>query len=205
MIYRFLLLREESRVDVRCLRRVSLEQCREIVTRTLRQPSGGRFPLYLVLAAFTTIKKVFALSWLISDQPINAADSASGAGGDITISQGSQINFVVEVTERQVTRERVISTFDTKIAPNAIEDYLFLTTEGKEESDALQQAHRYFSQGHEVNFLKIADWIVAILAVLGKDGRDCFMKTMCELLQREETPKGLKVAWNRFLTEIASQ
>ena len=114
------------------------------------------------------------------------------------------IVLAAEITERPVEKSRVISIFDTKIAPNAIEDYLFFIKDYTQAKEALDQARRYFSQGHEVNFMEIKNWIVVMLSVLGKRGRDIFMKEMVSFLDDVDIPKALKIAWNEIITSIAS-
>ena len=160
--------------------------------------------MFLIVAAFKAIKDVFQLDWEIEYQGINVADQASGAGGDVTIKKGGEIVLAAEITERSVDKSRVISTFDTKIAPNAIEDYLFFIKDRENASAAFEQARRYFSQGHEVNFLEIKNWIVTMLSVLRKKGRNTFMKEMVSSLDAIETPTSLKIAWNEIIGDIAS-
>jgi hypothetical protein len=80
-------------------------------------------------------------------QGINVADSASGAGGDVTLVENGRIVLAAEVTERRVDKSRVVATFDTKIAPCGIEDYLFVVKDNADIAAAMDQARRYFSQG----------------------------------------------------------
>jgi hypothetical protein len=98
--------------------------------------------------------------WEIDYQGINVADAASGVGGDITITHEGKIVFAAEVTERPLERARIVATFNTKIAPNGIEDYLFFVRSETLADDARQQARQYFAQGHEVNFLEIKNWVL---------------------------------------------
>lgn len=203
-LYRFIRLREESTIEILKFKRISLEQCDSLISKLLNIQSGGRFPLYLIVAAFKAIKEVFELDWDIEFQDINVADFPSGAGGDVTLKQNGDIVLAAEITERPVEKSRVISIFDTKIAPNAIEDYLFFIKDYTQAKEALDQARRYFSQGHEVNFMEIKNWIVVMLSVLGKRGRDIFMKEMVSFLDDVDIPKALKIAWNEIITSIAS-
>ena len=201
-LFRFIQLREHSQIDISKLRRISLEQCDKLISDLLEIASGGRFPVFLIVAAFRALKAVFDLKWDIGFQGINVANGASGAGGDITIRQEGQILLAAEVTERAVGRSRVVSTFDTKIAPNAIEDYLFFIKDRTDAADAIRQARRYFSQGHEVNFMEIKDWMVNILSLLGKPGRDKFMSAMVSFLETDDVPAAVKTAWNEVIGGI---
>jgi len=107
-----------------------------------------------------------------------------------------------EVTERKVDKSRVIATFNTKIAPAGIEDYLFFLKEPPESEELKQQAKQYFSQGHEVNFVEIKNWILMTLATLGHAGRSRFGEAMVERLQAPDMPKSVKVGWNEQLAKI---
>jgi hypothetical protein len=101
---------------LRRLARISLEQYGTLISGLLATPSGGRFPVLLVTAAFSTIKDFFGLDWDVRAQGINVADAAAGVGGDITIMQGGRTLLAAEITERPLDRSRVVSTFNTKIA-----------------------------------------------------------------------------------------
>lgn len=164
-------------------------------------PSGGRFPMYLVEAALVGIRGRFNLGWEIEVQGINVADAPGGAGGDVTVRENGVIAFAAEVTEREVSSERVVATFQTKIAPNAIADYLFLITDGVAEQARIQ-ARSYFAQGHEVNFIQIKDWIHQTLVTVGAAGRDAFFTALMARLADEETPKAMKTAWNDQVDQL---
>lgn len=125
LLYKFAELREAADVPISRLQRISLDQYDTLISGILSTPSGGRFPVLLVVATFNTIKEFIQLDWDITWQGINVADTASGAGGDITISRAGQTLLAAEVTERPVDKTRVDATFSTKIAPYGIEDYLF--------------------------------------------------------------------------------
>ena len=117
LMYKFGELREASAVPLTRIQRFSLEQYNALIDRLLRVASGGRFPLFLVVATFQAIKEFFQTDWEIEWQGINVADSPSGAGGDVTVLSDGRIVMAVEITERIVDRARLVSTFNTKIAP----------------------------------------------------------------------------------------
>ena len=195
LLFHFYDLREASQIQIARLGRISLEQIATLMNRLIAIPSGGRFPMYLVEAALKGIRERFNLGWEIEVQGINVADAAGGAGGDVTVRENGAIAFAAEVTEREVSAERVVATFQTKIALNAIADYLFLITDGVAEQ-ARTQARAYFMQGHEVNFIQITDWIHQTLVTVGAAGRAAFFAALMERLEDEETPTALKTAWN---------
>lgn len=202
LLYRFAELREQATIPLLRLQRMSLTQYDGLISGLLSTPSGGRFPVLLVTATFNAIKEFFGLDWQVTYQGINVADAASGAGGDITITSGGQTLMAVEVTERAVDKSRVAATFDTKIAPTGIEDYLFFVRLSGVAPEAIQQAHQYFAQGHEVNFLEIKDWILMSLATMGRRGRATFNGILLDLLDASDIPRILKVAWNEQVTKI---
>lgn len=157
-----------------------------------------------MVAAFTAIKESLHLDWGIAWQGINVADTPSGAGGDITVKRGDQTLMSAEVTERPVNQSRVTTTFNTKIAPAGIEDYLFFVRPAAASPEALQQARQYFAQGHEVNFLDILQWILMSLATMGKGGRDIFNRVLLQLMDGPDVPSALKAHWNDQIARIAS-
>lgn len=199
VLRRFLLLREASQVPVTKLNRVSLVQLEYLIEGLLVVPSGGLIPVVLISTAFAAMNQQFALSWEVAVQGINEADAASSAGGDITIRSGEKIVFAAEVTERPLDRERVLATFQNKIGPAAIEDYLFFVKLESASPEALNQARQYFAQGSEVNVLDLRLWLSTLLSVIGKEGRSIFNKLLTERLDKDETPRSMKMAWNRLV------
>jgi len=163
--------------------------------------------MLLVVAAFQTIRDFFGTNWRVDFQGINVADAAAGAGGDVTISVGQDILLAAEITERPIDPHRIIATFNTKIAPKGIRDYLFFAPLTDLADDVLVLARQYFAQGHEVNFLVVRDWIIALLSTVGSEGRKTFNQRFMELLDTQDIPRALKVAWNdqvdRLLTPPA--
>lgn len=203
-LYRFTLLREASQIELIRPKRLSLPQLEEITSSLISTASGGRFPVFLVVATFAAIRARFGLSWDVRVQGINVADSASGAGGDVTVVEDGRIVLAAEVTERRVDKSRVVATFDTKIAPASIEDYLFVVKDNDDIAAAMDQARRYFSQGYEVNFVEIKRWICAVLAVLGAKGRTAFVHEFANCLSGEDVPVALKQAWNDIVLRLTS-
>jgi hypothetical protein len=202
LLYKFAKLREAADVPLSRLQRISLEQYESLITSLLNTPSGGRLPVILVLAALRTIKDYFGLDWVIDFQGINVADAASGVGGDITITDEGKLVFAAEVTERPLERARVVATFNTKIAPYGIEDYLFFVRPETLAEDARQQARQYFAQGHEVNFVEIKNWVLMALATMGKRGRALFNGHLLQLIDDAAIPRAIKVAWNDYISAL---
>lgn len=202
LLYQFALLREAAVIPLARLQRISLNQYDTFISGLLNVPSGGRLPVVLVLATFQAICEFFKLDWVIESQGINVSDAASGAGGDITIRSGSEVVLAVEVTERPVDRSRVAATFNTKIGPHGIEDYLFFIKPQTLSEEVRLQASQYFAQGHEINFVDIQNWIRMTLATMGRRGRDVFNRRLLNLVGERDMPKAVKVAWNRQIERI---
>lgn len=204
LLYKFAKLREAAEVPLSRLQRISQEQYDTLITSLLKTPSGGRLPVIIVVAALRSIKDFFGVDWEIDYQGINVADAQTGVGGDVTVRQGGRIVFAAEVTERPIERARVVATFNTKIAPNAIEDYLFFVRPETLAEDARLQARQYFAQGHEVNFLEVKNWVLQALATMGKRGRGLFNDHLMQLLDDQDMPRGIKVAWNDYVAALTA-
>jgi hypothetical protein len=204
LLYCFWDLREKSVVPLTRIRRLALSQYDRLISGLLSVPSGGRIPVVLVVTTFHTLKQFFNLGWTIDCQGINVSDAASGAGGDITITEDGNILMAIEVTERIVDRSRLVSTFNTKIAPAGIVDYLFFTKAAKPDSEAAALADQYFAQGHEVTFLEIKNWMLTILSTIGSKGRAIFITEILKQLDKPEIPKAVKAAWNEQVSVMIS-
>jgi hypothetical protein len=202
--YRFVLLREEARIELLRLERISLSQYRELISGLLARHSGGLFPFVLVLAMVETIVNRFSLSWAIESHGINVADRASGTGGDITIKDQEKILLTIEVTERPVDASRVQATFKEKIAPGALADYVFLVHLASIGDEAKKQVEKYFTQGYDVNLVDIQEWIISTLVTVGLKGRKHFQDRIAHHLTGTQVFKALKVAWNEELQKLTA-
>ena len=157
ILYRFVLLREQARVELIRLERVSLSQYKFLISGLLARSSGGFFPFVLVLAMVETIVQHFSMPWVIEFQGINVADKPSGAGGDIMVKEEGKILLTIEVTERSVDASRIQATFRHKIAATTIPDYVFLVHLERIGEEAKRQAEKYFTQGYDVNLVDIQE------------------------------------------------
>ncbi len=201
LLYRFVALRDAANIPLSRIHRLSLEQYDALIGRLLQAQSGGLIPVLLAVAMLRTLKTCFGLTWEIQWQGINVADKASGAGGDITVTQDGKVVLAIEVTERPIEKARVVSTFSTKIARAGIADYLFVYAKSSPTEDARQAARTYFSQGHEINFLQVQHWIINNLGTIGAMCRGIFTQEILGLLDSKEVPAAVKVAWNDIVRE----
>lgn len=201
LLAKFIQLREESVVNLSKIQRLSLKQIGTLTGKLLTAQSGGRFPVLMVVATLQALNERLTLGWEIQFQGINVADSAGGEPGDITVKHNGKVVLAAEVTERTVDKNRVVSTFRTKIAPLGVQDYLFFS---KADDEAQAQAHQYFAQGHEVNFIHIQSWMSDLLATLGIKGRQLFLQHFIALMEDPDIPKAMKVAWNDAVLVITS-
>jgi hypothetical protein len=204
LLIRFVQIRERSFVPIAKLNRVSLTQYARLIDGLMGMASGGRIPVMLITAMFRALSTHFDLGWEIESQGINEADAASGAGGDITIRKSTKLLLVAEITERIVDKSRVISTFNSKISPEAIDDYIFFVNTVNANALATDQAEQYFAQGSEVNFVDIKTWLNMSLATLGKDGRSVFNSQLRSVLDSDDTPRSIKVGWNDLVAKLTS-
>ncbi len=198
----FVQLRDAAQIELRHVARLSVEQLAALIDGLLRTPSGGLIPVLLSVAILQTIRDCYDLNWNIRWQGINAPDRAAGVGGDIVIARDDAAILALEITERPIERARVVTTFNTKIAPQGIDDYLFIFTAQPPTDEAREQARRYFAAGHEINFANVQDWIIALMATIGPRCRANFLSNMLALLNARGVPAAVKVAWNEQLVAV---
>lgn len=201
-LYKFAQLREDTDIPLARVKRISLDQYERLISGLLASPSGGLFPVLLVVATFRAIEAFFDAGWEITWQGINVSDASAGASGDITISTSDGVILAIEVTERHVDKSRVVATFNSKIAVSNLSEYLFILGRGGYSPEAKEQAQRYFAQGHEVNFVAVKDWILMVLTTIGSRGRTIFNDELTCLLDAQGLPRGLRVAWNNQLSDL---
>jgi hypothetical protein len=204
LLYRFVLLREEAQIEVIQLERISLSQYKNLIAGLLARPSGGFFPVIVVVGMIETIVHCFSLRWEVQFQDINVSDRASGVAGDITIKEQGNVLMTIEVTERPVDVPRVRATFKDKIAPRSLSEYVFLVHMERVGDEARHQAERYFAQGFDVNFVDIRDWLVNTLVTVGAKGRRLFQQRVVCHLSGDRVHKALKVAWNEEIGHLTS-
>jgi hypothetical protein len=202
LLYRFVVLRNAANIQLSRISRLSLEQYQALVGRLIQVQSGGLIPVLLSVAMLHTIKACYRLPWKIEWQGINVADKASGVGGDITVTQDDSVILAIEVTERPIEKTRVVSSFNTKIVRGGIEDYLFIYSNSLPTDDARQAARTYFTQGHEINFLQVADWIVNNLGTIGAKCRTIFTQEVLALFGTRDVPASVKMSWNDIVKEL---
>jgi hypothetical protein len=202
LLYRFVVLRDAANIPLSRISRLSLEQYQALVNRLLQVQSGGLIPVLLSVAMLRTIAACYRLQWKIEWQGINVADRASGVGGDITVTQEGDAILAIEVTERPIEKARVVSTFNTKIVKAGIEDYLFIYSSALPADDARQAARTYFTQGHEINFLQVAEWIVNNLGTIGAKCRMIFTQEIITLFDTRDVPSSVKVSWNDIVRDL---
>lgn len=203
MLIGFVNLRDASLVPLAKINRLNLDQYDALFEELLKTKSGGLIPVLLTVAMFQTIKDCYKLdAWKIEWQGINVADKASGAGGDISIFENGTLLFAIEVTERPIDKSRVVSTFNTKISPAGIGDYIFVFTGTSPAKDAREAATQFFGQGHDVNFVDIKPWLLNNLATMGGPCRTKFTRNFLALMDTRDVPAVLKVKWNDLVKKL---
>jgi len=204
LLCRFVWLRNAAVIPLSRIRRLSLEQLGLIIERLLQIHSGGLLPVLLTVSMLRTLKSCYELQWDVQWQGINVADAASGSMGDVTVRNEGVVLLAIEITERRIDKARVTATFNTKIMNSGIEDYLYIYTKDFPDEEAKAAARAFFSQGHEIGFLQIRDWIVNNLATIGSNGRERFTAELLTLLDARDVPAILKVAWNDSVRDTVS-
>lgn len=199
LLFRFVQLRDAANITVLKISRLSLEQLRSVVTGLLDLESGGLVPVLLVVSMLRTVQTCYRLKWEITHQGINVSDKASGAVGDVTVAHDGKVLLAIEITERVIEKDRVVSTFNTKILTSGIEDYLFLYSNNAPSEDAHAIARTYFSQGHEINFLPVADWLINNLATIGRRCREHFTAELVQAVDAPNVPARVKLGWNNIV------
>jgi SacI restriction endonuclease len=202
LLWKFIELREQGNIELTRIQRLSLDQYGQLIRELLQIPSGGLLPVLLSVAMFQTLKECFHLDWEVEWQSINVADRASGVGGDVTIKSSGKTILSVEVTERSIDRNRVVSTFNTKIAAHGVEDYLFLFGDTAPEPEARAAAQQYFGQGHDISFLPVVSWLLNCLGTVGARCRKIFSEKALALLDQPTVPAHVKIAWNEKHTAL---
>ncbi len=200
LLCQFIQLRERSRVPVVRLPRISLQQMRRLSDSLLSRPSGGWMPVLMVMALLKSLSETYHLDWEIQWQQINVSDRAAGTGGDVTVMENGQVGLAIEVTERAVDETRVEATFQNKLSPLQLRDYLFAFTAVEPQPQAERLAHALFAQGHEVAFVRVTDWLYHNLATGGTQARERFLAHLADLL--ENTPAVIKSLWNEEITRL---
>jgi SacI restriction endonuclease len=196
LLHYFIILREASNIVLTRIGEPKLEQLTRLVDGLLELKSGGRIPSFLTTAMYQTLSDCHSLGWDVEYQGINVADKASGAVGDITVKKGEKIVIGIEVTERPISGSRVKGTFEQKISPANLREYLFVTT-ARPEDGALALARSYAGVGHEINFVNLREWLLYNLATIGADCRAIFQDKMIDLLRTKGTPADLRHGWNK--------
>jgi len=202
LLKRFIVLRDASRIPLARITRMSVEQYDELLTKLLRCPSGGLLPVLLTVAFFRTLNSHYNLHWEVEYQGINVADQATGAAGDVTVKLGEKIVLAIEVTERQIDRDRIVSTFNTKIVNSDVKEYLFVYTVTEPNESARQAARNLFSQGYDINFASVTGLIINAFHTLPSFARKRFTVEMIRLLDTMEIPASVKMIWNDCVTSI---
>ncbi|MCL2285414.1 MAG: hypothetical protein FWC32_03515 [Firmicutes bacterium] len=202
LLQRFILLRNASRVPLARINRFSIEQYRQLLVELTSYQSGGLLPVLITVAFFQTLAERYSLSWDIVWQGINVADNATGAEGDVTIKENGVTILAIEITERPLDHRRIVSTFNTKIILNDVKEYLFVFTKTEPDDTAIQAAKNLFSQGYEINFANVVDFIINNFLALPASSREVFADKMLTLLDSREVPSTIKVKWNDAIKNI---
>jgi hypothetical protein len=202
LLVEFIKARNESKIPVFKLRANSIDQFRTYLTNFLEIKSGGLIPVLITVAFFQTVNEVFTFNWEITWRGINVADKAKGDEGDITIKENNKTILAVEITERPIDANRIISTINTKVMKNELKTYLFIYTTKKPDEKAQKTANSYFSTGIEINFANIMDLIINFFIIFDNNVRKVFSEKLFLLIDSNDTPVNIKKAWNDNIKDM---
>ena len=202
LLHEFIKLRDQADIRLVSVEKLSIEQTRYFLDTFLHNPSGGMIPMLVSRALFEAVNEFYRCGWSIDCQGVNSADGATGTPGDLTIRRGEEIVKAIEVTERPIGVTRVETTFHTKIATNAVRDYLFIYTSAVPDEGVYDVAKIYFAQGYDVNFIKLTNLAAAVFAAGDASMRRMFMDRMLGLLRQGDVPAAVKTAWNDALQAV---
>jgi hypothetical protein len=196
LLKRFIALRDASRIPLARLSRLSVCEYSGFLKTLLQKQSGGLIPVLLTVAFFQTLNEHYKLEWEISWQGINVADNATGVEGDVIVRRHGMATLAIEVTERPIDKRRVRSTFNTKIIHSDVREYLFIYTNAKPDDTALEASKNLFSQGYDINFVNIVDFIINNFYAMPSAARDVWADKMLVLLDSVEVSASIKIMWN---------
>lgn len=202
LLKRFLSLRDESRVPLVRINRLSIEQYKRLLQTLVCCPSGGLIPVLVTVALFQTLNETYSLSWDVTWQGINAADGATGAEGDITVKKGDELIMAIEVTERPIDQRRVLSTFNTKILQGRAKNYLFVYTNALPDETAKHAAQMLFSQGYDVNFVNLVELVINHFLSNDECIRVTYTDKILALLDGQDVPSSVKISWNTSIQSL---
>lgn len=181
--------------------RVSLKQADDLVTRFLSERSGGERGLAVVAALFETLRERLSIYREVRRGVINAADSATGAAGDLEcVNADGEIVLAVEVKERRIGND------DLQIAVAKARLFevreLLLCTEGVKEADipAVEASFaNAWASGTNVYQATVSELMQGLLPVLGATGIYTFVSQIGSQLDRFSTQPRHRKAWKGLL------
>jgi len=186
-------------------RRISLEDSLAILSKLLRERSGGDRLLAATSALFTVIGKRFRLYSEVRRSRITAADAATGMLADLEcVSDSGQIVLVVEVKDRQLTITQIQSKM-TGIRQKRVSEIFFVAQGGVKKSDRPQVRSlisREFTGGHNLYVTDISSLSETALSLLGETGRVEFLREIGSHLDQYNSDIATRRAWAQLLSGV---
>jgi len=181
--------------------RVSLKQADNLVNRFLSERSGGDRGLAVAAALFETLRERLSIYREVRRGVINAADSATGAAGDLEcVNANDEIVLAVEVKERRIGND------DVQIAVAKARLFevreLLLCTEGVMTTDipAVEASFAHaWASGTNVYQATISELMLGLLPVLGEAGIHTFVSQIGSQLDRFSAQPRHRKIWKELL------
>ena len=202
LMMQFIILREAESLNVVELRTLRIEQYRNFLTELIKKQSGGLIISLVSVAFFQAINDYLKLNWEINWKGINVSDKAKGDEGDIVIKLNNKTILAVEVTERQIDKNRIESTINSKILTSELKRYLFIYSEINPNEEAIMAAKKYFANEIEINFANIIDLIINCFLTFPVELRQIFSDKLYKLITSPGIFADTKIKWNETIQEI---
>lgn len=187
-------------LDYPAPKRVSLPVCTKCIDEYLAAKSGGARLQALVFAAFRTLASETGAYSRVESRHVNAADSASGAAGDIECWRANQLRLAVEVKDRVLTISQVQESI-AKARINEVGELLFVVRSSQlmpvdEQAAMSKLIDKEFSAGLNLYVESAAGFFSRFLLFLLEDGRRKFLLDAGVALQLQKADFQHRLAWS---------
>lgn len=187
-------------LDYPAPKRVSLPVCVRCIDEYLSAKSGGARLQALVFAAFRTLAAGTGAYTRVESRHVNAADSASGAAGDIECWRENQLRLAVEVKDRPLSVAQVQESI-AKARVNEVSELLFVVRgnaliPASEQAAMAKLIDKEFSAGLNLYIESASNFFSRFLLFLLEDGRRAFLLDTGVALQLQKADFQHRLAWS---------
>ncbi len=182
--------------------RISLEQTMKILKQYLEPRTGGRRLQVVVYAIFMAMKNIWNIYDNVISAPVNAADAPGGRPADITCEKSGETVLAIEVKDRTVTLEMLESKIHSSREAH-VRELMFLIRANQltQDIDVKERAEREFTSGGNIYLLETNSFLENILALIGENGRQIFLESVCDALMELNLDFQDKKDWAELLSK----